>query len=415
MDRRQSDEIEITLDSLIYGGDALGRLPDGRLVFVPYALPGETVTVRLTEEKRRHARAELMEVLTPSPERVAPRCRHFGVCGGCHYQHLDYAAQLAAKQAILKEQLQRIAGIQDPPLRAPVSSPWAWGYRNHVQFHLTSSGALGYQMARSDKAFPIQECHLPEEPLNAVWPQLEFEPLPGLERIGLRAGAGDEIQLILESSQPDPPEISVEDLPLSVVHTSPWGTLVLAGSEYVEIEVLGRSLRVSAGAFFQANRQVAERMVTYLLECLPLEPGATLLELYSGVGLFSAFIASHVKRLVCVESSPQACADFEANLEAFDNVELYEATAGQVLGGLDLQLDAVLVDPPRAGLGRDVVAGILALQPRMIAYVSCDPATLGRDARQLIGGGYQLAHITLFDAFPQTYHIESISVWQAAT
>ncbi len=257
MDRRQSDEIEITLDSLIYGGDALGRLPDGRLVFVPYALPGETVTVRLTEEKRRHARAELMEVLTPSPERVAPRCRHFGVCGGCHYQHLDYAAQLAAKQAILKEQLQRIAGIQDPPLRAPVSSPWAWGYRNHVQFHLTSSGALGYQMARSDKAFPIQECHLPEEPLNAVWPQLEFEPLPGLERIGLRAGAGDEIQLILESSQPDPPEISVEDLPLSVVHTSPWGTLVLAGSEYVEIEVLGRSLRVSAGAFFQANRQIA--------------------------------------------------------------------------------------------------------------------------------------------------------------
>lgn len=414
MNGREVGEIEIRLDSLAYGGDALGRLPDGRLVFVPYALPGERVVVRLVEEKRRHARAELVEVLVPSPERVAPRCLHFGVCGGCHYQHMDYPAQLAAKQAILKEQLQRIAGIHDPPMRPPIPSSQAWGYRNHVQFHLTPSGALGYNKTRSGEAFPIQECHLPEEPLNAVWPRIAFEPLPGLERIGLRLGAGEEIQLVLESSQPDPPEISVEDLPLSVVHISPWGSLVLAGSEQVELEVLGRSLQVSAGAFFQANRQVAERMVIHILECLPLEPGATVLELYSGVGLFSAFIAPHVKRLVCVESSSQACADFEVNLETFDNVELYEATAEQVLGSLELRPDAVLVDPPRAGLGRDVTMGILAPRPPLIVYVSCDPATLGRDARQLIDGGYHLAHVTLFDAFPQTYHIESISVWGLA-
>ena len=415
MSVHDGNEIELTIDTLAFGGDALGRLPDGRLVFVPYALPGERVVVRLTEEKRRHARAELVEVIASSSERVAPRCRHFGVCGGCHYQHMDYPSQLAAKQAILREQLQRIAGIQDPPLRPPVPSPRAWGYRNYVQFHLTPSGDLGYHKARSDQAFPIQECHLPEEPISAVWPRLELEPLPGLERIGLRLGAGDEIQLILESSQADTPEISVEDLPLSVVHASPWGSLVLAGSEQIEIEVLGQSLQVSAGAFFQANRLVAERMAEYILECLPLEPEATLLELYSGVGLFSIFIAPRVKRLVCVESSPQACADFEANLEAFENVELYEATAEQVLGSLDLHPDAVLVDPPRLGLGRDVTAGILTLRPRVIAYVSCDPATLGRDARQLVDGGYHLAHITLFDAFPQTYHIESISVWQAAT
>ena len=415
MDEREADEIEITLDSLAYGGDALGRLPDGRRVFVPYTLPGETVVLRLTEEKSRHARAELVEVLKPSPERVAPRCRHYGMCGGCHYQHMDYAAQLAGKQAILKEQLQRIAGIQDPPLRPPIPSPRAWGYRNHVQFHLTPSGALGYHKARSNEAFPIQECHLPEESINAVWPQLELEPVPGLERIGLRAGAGDEIQLILESGQPDPPEISVEDLPLSVVHTSPWGSLVLAGSEQIEIEVLDRSLQVSAGSFFQANQQVAERMVEHILGSLPLEPESTLLELYSGVGLFSAFIAPRVKRLVCVESSPQACADFEVNLEASINVELYEATAEQALGSLELRPDAVLVDPPRAGLGRDVTAALLALQPGVIPYVSCDPATLGRDARQLIDGGYYLAQVTLFDAFPQTYHIESISLWRAAT
>jgi 23S rRNA (uracil1939-C5)-methyltransferase len=408
------DEVEIRLNSLAYGGDALGKLPDGRLVFVPYALPGETVTVRLVEEKQHYARAELVEVLMPSTERITPRCLHYGVCGGCHYQHLDYAAQLAAKQAVLKEQLQRIAGIQDPPVRDPIPSALAWGYRNHVQFHLTGSGALGYHMASSGEVFKVLECHLPEEPLNAVWPQLEFEPLPGLERIGLRAGAGDDVQLILESSQPDLPEISVEDLSLSVVHTSHWGALVLAGSEHIEIEVLGHALRVSAGSFFQANRQVAERMVEHLIENLPLEPEVTVLELYCGVGLFSAFIAPRVKRLVSVESSPQACADFEANLEAFDNVELYEASAEQVLGSLELHPDVVLVDPPRAGLGRSVTTGILALKPPMIAYVSCDPATLSRDARQLIDGGYQLVQVTPFDAFPQTYHIESISLWQLA-
>jgi 23S rRNA (uracil1939-C5)-methyltransferase len=190
--------------------------------------------------------------------------------------------------------------------------------------------------------------------------------------------------------------------------------LVLAGSEHIEIEVLGRPLRVSAGSFFQANRQVAERMVEHLLESLPLEPEATVLELYCGVGLFSAFIAPRVKRLVSVEASPQACADFEVNLEAFDNVELYEAPAEQVLGSLELSPEVVLVDPPRAGLGRSVTAGILALKSRVIAYVSCDPATLSRDARQLVEGGYHLVQITPFDAFPQTYHIESISFWQTA-
>lgn len=409
-----SPTFQVEIQSLAYGGDALGRLPDGRLVFVPFALPGETVAVRLKEEKHHHARAELVEVLIPAPERVAPQCLHYGVCGGCHYQHMSYPAQLAAKQAILKEQLQRIGGIPDPPVRPAVPSPQVWGYRNHVQFHLTSSGALGYRKARSEETFPIQECHLPEGALNAIWPQLDFEPIPDLERVGLRLGSGDEVQLILESTQPDPPEISVEDLPISVVHSSPWGALVLAGSKTLEIDVLGRSLHVSAGSFFQVNRLMAEAMLQHLLANLPLQPELTVLELYCGVGLFSAFIAPRVRRLVGVEASPQACADFEANLVEFENVELYEATAEQVLEGLELQAEIVVADPPRSGLGKEVTAGILARRPLTIAYISCDPSTLARDARQLIQGGYLLTQITPFDVFPQTYHIESISLWQAA-
>ena len=404
--------LEIELTSLVYGGDAFGRLPDGRAVFVPFALPGERVAVRLVEERKRYARAELVDVLRPSEQRELPRCQHYGVCGGCHYQHLSYAGQLAAKQAILREQLQRIAGIPDPPVAATVPSPLPWAYRNHVQFHQTESGALGFHKALSEQVFELKECHLPETVLGTLWPQLDFERLPGLERIGLRLGAGEDAQLILESSLPDTPELSVEELPLSVVHLSPWGALVLAGSQSLEIDVLGRSFRVSAGSFFQANTPVAESMVAHLLDILPLEPHMTVLELYCGVGLFSAFLAEGVGRLVGVELSPSSCADFEANLDEFENVELYEASAEQVIGALDLQPQIVLVDPPRAGLGKEVAEAIAAMRPERIAYVSCDPATLARDGTAFLAAGYRLARITPFDAFPQTYHIESISLWE---
>ena len=409
-----SSALEVELQSLAFGGDALGRLPDGRTVFVPFGLPGEKVAIRLVEDKARHARGEVVEILQASPERVEARCRHYGACGGCHYQHLAYPAQLASKQAILAEQLQRIARISNPPVQQSVASPLAWGYRNFMQFHQTSQGALGLLKPRSNEVFPLQECHLPEEALNAAWPLLEFEPIPGLERIGLRVGAGDDLQLILECNTPETPDLSIEDLPLSVVHLSPWGSLLLAGSQSVQIEGLGRPFRVSAGSFFQVNRRVAEAMVEHLLASLPLTPGVSLLELYCGVGLFSAFLAPRVARLVGVEASSQACSDFEYNLDEYDNVELYEAPAEHVIESLDIHADIVLVDPPRAGLGREVIRGLLAMQPQQIAYISCDAATLARDARALIDGGYHLAHITPFDVFPQTFHIESISQWVKA-
>ena len=406
-----SSTIEVELSSHAFGGDAFGRLPDGRAVFVPFAIPGEQVSVRLVQEKRSYARAELLEVLESSPQRIMPRCKHYGMCGGCHYQHLTYEAQLVAKQEILRQQLQRIGAIVDPPVSTTIPSPSAWEYRNHIQFHLAHSGALGFHQARSDQVFKIEECHLPETAIGVVWPQLDLEYIPDLERIGIRQGAGEDVQLILESGSPETPAINVVELPLSVVHLSPEGQLVLAGSLAVAFEILERTFRVSAGAFFQANSGVAAAMVAHLLERLPLHPGVTLLELYSGVGLFSAFLASRIGRLVAVEASPYACADFEANLAEFENVELYEAQAEQVITNLGLHPDIILVDPPRGGLGKDVAEGVAGMQPECIAYVSCDPATLARDARTFTSAGYQLAGVTPFDAFPQTYHIESISFW----
>lgn len=410
--KNASPVYEITLQSLVYGGEAMGRLPDGRAVFVPLALPDEQVRVRLVEEKRGHARAELLEILVPAPQRLAPRCRHFGECGGCHYQHFPYPNQLQAKADILRQQLERIGGLSHPPVQPVVGSPLEYAYRNHVEFHLAPDGRLGYHHARSEAVLPVQECLLPEEVLSQVWPQLDFEAIPGLQRVGLRLGSGDDVQLILESSDPQAPEFSVEDLPVSAVHLGPAGPLVLAGSEYVVMEILGRTFRVSAGSFFQVNTRMAEAMVRHLLENLPVTSGDTALDVYCGAGLFSAFLAERAGQVIGIEASPSSAQDFVANLDEFDHVALYEASAEETLPYLDLCPTVAVVDPPRAGLERRALEGLLKQHPRHLAYVSCDPATLGRDARRLAAGGYRLRQVTPFDLFPHTYHIESISLWE---
>jgi 23S rRNA (uracil1939-C5)-methyltransferase len=402
--------LTVKLEKLVYGGDALGRLSGGQAVFVPFGLPGEKVKARVVEEKRGHVRAELVEVLEPSPERFKPKCRHFGVCGGCHYQHLSYHAQLAYKEEILRDQLLRIGKIPSPPLEPIVASPREWNYRNHVQFHLTPEGKLGYIGANGRGVVPIAECHLPEASLNEIWPGLEFDTGLELERISLRVGEGGEAMLVLESGNPEAPELELET-DLSVVHLTGEDMVVMAGEDAISISVKGRVFRVSAASFFQVNTEMAGKMVDHLLDHLPVSPRTIMLDVYCGVGLFSAFFAGRVERLIGVEASPSACEDFTANLDDFENVALYEAPAEVALPGLDIIPEAVIVDPPRAGLEKRVLDALLALDPASIAYISCNPSTLARDATRLIAGGYQLTQVTPFDLFPQTYSIESISIF----
>ena len=388
----------------------MGRLEDGRAVFIPLAMPGELVRIRLVEEKRNFARAELVEIIEASPERIKPRCRHFGECGGCHYQHIPYSLQLQAKEMILRDQLQRIGKIKQPPVEATRPSPDPLHYRNYIQFHLDDQGRLGFEAARSNRVVPIQECHLPQVDIDSLWRQLQIEPVPGLDRVGLRSGYAEQ-QLILESENPEALEFSVEDLPISAVHLGPGGCLVLAGSQAVTFEILGRPFQVSAGSFFQVNTAQAEAMVIYLLENLPLTSESTVLDVYCGVGLFSAFLAEKVSQLIGIEISESACDDFSANLDEFDHVSLYAASAEEALHSVNFHPDVVVVDPPRSGLGWEALAGLLAQQAACIAYISCDPSTLARDSRRLAEAGYKLLKVTPFDVFPQTFHIESISIW----
>ena len=402
---------EIKPTTYTYGGEVMGRLADGRAVFIPLVMPGELVRIRLVEEKRSYARAELVEIVEASPERIQPHCQHFGECGGCHYQHLPYPMQVKIKTEIVRDQLQRIGRIKNPPVETARPSPNPFLYRNHIQFHLNPEGRLGFEASRSNRVVPIQECFLPQEDLVELWPQLLIEPVPGLDRVSLRSTA-EEIQLILESEYPEALEFSVEDLPISAVHLGPGGCLVLAGSEVLTFDIKGKSFQVSAGSFFQVNTPMAEAMVVHLLTNLPLTPESTVLDVFCGVGLFSAFLAERVRQVIGIELSESACEDFTVNLDEFDNVFLYEASAEETLSSINFHPDIVVVDPPRAGLGREALDGLLNQEAKWIAYVSCDPSTLARDGRRLVEGGYRLEKVTPFDLFPQTYHIESISLWQ---
>jgi 23S rRNA (uracil1939-C5)-methyltransferase len=405
---------DILLEKLTYGGEAMGRLPDGRAVFVPFGLPGEQVRVELREDKKNFARGTLLEVLKPSPERIAPKCKHFGVCGGCHYQSLPYQKQLQAKTGILRDQLQRIGKIENPPVKPMVASPLEWNYRNHVQFHLTAEGRIGFISSNGNSVLPITECHLPENGINDFWPNLQFESNKDAERVSIRSGWNDELMVVLESESPETPELEIE-ADVSVVHVFDEHAVVLAGQDHLAINVLGKDFRVSAASFFQVNTKMAEKMVEHLITCLPISTTTTLLDVYCGAGLFSKFFAAKCGRVIGIESSESACEDFAVNLDEFDNVELYEGAVEDVLPGLVKQITGqsiMIVDPPRAGIEKSALDAIIEIQPQTIAYVSCDPSTLARDAGRLINHGYRLMEVTPFDLFPQTHHIESISIFE---
>jgi len=407
-----AETYQVKMDKMVYGGDCLGRLPDGRAVFIPFVLPGEVVKIEITKDKKRFARGLPLELLETSPDRITPRCIYFGACGGCQYQNLDYTKQLALKETLMADQLKRIGKIEQAPLQPIVPSPDPWNYRNTVQFHLSREGELGYIHADGEHMLPIKTCHLPCKPINDLWPQLEFDAESPIYRLGIRLDTYEDLMLIMEGENPKPREFSV-DIPISAVYTPPEARLtVLAGNDHLTFTMMEHHFQVSARSFFQVNTAMAEKMIQFLLENLHLSSDSQVIELYAGVGLFSAFLAPRVSQLTAVESSGSACHDFAVNLDDYDNVTLYEAEAEKVLPSLGIQADILIMDPPRAGLAPQVHDALDSVQPQQIAYISCDPATLARDTRKIIDKGYQLVSVTPFDLFPQTGHIESISLFE---
>jgi 23S rRNA (uracil1939-C5)-methyltransferase len=400
--------MEITIEKIVHGGDAMGRAPDGRPVFITFAAPGERIRVEMRESRKGFFRARLLEVLEPAPDRIAPRCRHFGECGGCQFQHLAYPSQVRAKESILREQLLRLGGILEAPIRPTIVSPNAWNYRNHVQG--TPAGKrLGFFRAGSQEVLPIDECHLPEPRLWELWNKLDWEPGPGLRQIGFRAGDDDEM-IVFEGEAGQIPEVVVESDVSAAWLDSQGEAFYLAGGP-LRYEILGRAFTVSAGSFFQVNTAQIPAMVKTVMGMAEPTGNETALDIYCGTGLFSAFLAERAARVIGIEESASAAADFEINLDTYDTVELYAASAEAALEAITARVDVAVVDPPRSGLSAPAMRALLRAAPGRVVMVSCEMSTLARDARILTRAGYRLTDLAPIDMFPQTSHLETVSRW----
>ena len=406
----------VRFEKLVFGGDCLGRLPDGRAVFVPFVLPGESAEIEITESKERFARGRLARLLDESPDRVQAPCPYFGGCGGCHYQHLDYAQQLELKKDLVFDQLRRIGKFTNSPQIEITGSPIPFGYRNQAQFHpidVVGTLKLGFKKAASNEVLPISQCLLIPEELNELLPLLELESGSEINRLAMRIDSDGELMLIFEGNSEEPPEMNIE-LPVSSAYLSPDGRcLNMSGNDALVYTLLGNEFLVSPESFFQVNLSVAEEMIRGVLSLIEGQKNLEILELYSGVGLFTRFLAPHANQLTAIESSHSACFDFVGNLDEFDNISLYEGTAEEILPGIIDQIkpiDLAVLDPPRAGLNARARQALTDLAPSQIVYISCDPSTLARDLKHLAQAGYNLQSLRAFDMFPQTAHVETMTV-----
>lgn len=389
-------EFPLTVEKLVYGGDGLGRV-DGRVVLAPFVLPGEEVRVEAAEGQLR---ARLVEVTTPSAERVPPPCPYFGRCGGCHYQHAPYPYQVEAKKAILRDQLRRIGKFEAPEeIGAVTGEPWH--YRNRSQFHIEGN-AIGYLEAHSHKLCPIESCPISSPAVNrtlAVLREMLREPRwPRFVR-SLEVFTDErQVQInILETARP----VARRFFEWCAERIPGW----VEGA--LEYEEGGTLYRVSGESFFQVNRHLTGGLAERALEGAG---GGYALDLYAGVGLFAIPLAGRFETVTAVEAGASAARDLAFNAErAGAAVSVKKLRVEQYLEGLDRAPDFILLDPPRAGLGGRVVGRLAELGARRMALVSCDPATLARDLAGLLAAGYAIESLTMVDLFPQTYHLETVA------
>lgn len=403
--------ITLELHDLAYGGDAVGR-HEGQVVFVPAGIPGETVEVEIVERHKNYLRGRLMRVLSPASARVEPACPYFGTCGGCQWQHIRYEDQLAFKRAIVASELERTGKQQDPVVQPMLGMENPWGYRNHIQLVVDESGKVGYQAARSHDVVPVERCPIAHPLLVEMSEALEIDP-DIAQRVSLRAGINTgERMMILEGADPTPPALEV-DMPISVLYISDDGQLtVLAGDSFFHERLAGRLWQISGPSFFQVNTVQAEHLVETVGRYLAPQPGESLLDAYCGVGTLSLPFAARMGYVLGIESSPWSIDDALVNAEGEEDVDLVEGTVEEVLPGWDQNFDAVVLDPPRAGVAPEALAGIVQVHPKRIVYVSCDPTTLARDVAQFSEAGYALVEVQPIDMFPQTYHIECVALME---
>jgi 23S rRNA (uracil1939-C5)-methyltransferase len=413
----------VEIEKPIYGGAFLARI-EGKATFVPLTLPGEQARVRIVEEKRGYATAELEEIVTTSPDRVSPGCRHFSVCGGCNYQHGNYAAQLGFKQTILRETLQR--GGVNAPETIDVLAGNEWQYRNRIRLAFDGAGRVGYRSRRSHDLVPISECPIASPLL--VRAALGAAEMLREEETGLRPTEvalfcdAEETQLLaslfVRDSAPRGfdrlfgewrrriPALIGAELVLDEGADKSTKAATQLGEASLTYRAGGVDYRVDHGAFFQVNRWLVDALLDRVTAG---RRGGLAWDLFAGVGLFARRLAENFDNVIAVESAPAAAKVLAHNLDG----AAATCVTAETLAFLNAQErtarpDLIVVDPPRTGLGGETTSLLAKVGAPTIVYVSCDPATLARDLRVLIDAGYTLSSVTLADLFPQTFHLESV-------
>jgi 23S rRNA (uracil1939-C5)-methyltransferase len=413
--------MKLRIEKAIYGGDGLARVPEGKTVFVPGTLPGELVEATIAVDKRSFASGALDAVLEVSPERVVPGCEYVPRCGGCQYQHAGAAFQSQMKLDILKETLTR-AHLPLPNEIGSVAGP-PWGYRNRVRLHVMGGG-LGYRQRGSHKLLRVTHC-----PIAA--PLLE-QAIAAVERIAQETalasvcdeveffsnGEQDQLLVSLWSERPRRgDERSLEafaerlrvEIPVLAgvgLWTQQSSSMMHWGERSLTYTVSGVPYRVSLGSFFQVNRFLVPDLLQL---AIGNRSGRVAWDLYSGVGLFAQALA--YEKVIAVESEGFSADDLKTNLEN----KRHRVVRSNTLDFLSRQAqgqekpELILVDPPRAGLGKEICALLAKVGAAEMVYVSCDPATLARDLQLLLQSGYFVAKMDLIDLFPQTFHMETVS------
>jgi 23S rRNA (uracil1939-C5)-methyltransferase len=366
----------LTIEKLVYGGEGLARL-EGKVVLTPFVLPGEMVRAETERVKNDLWRGRLIEVLQPSALRVSPGCPYFQRCGGCQYQHMDYPFQLEQKSAILREVLQRVGKIEFKGEIGVISGE-PWQYRNRVQLHI-EGGKVGYFAQGSRDLCAINHCPIASPKLNETISKIDAPQ------------ANTALELFTNET----------DIQVNVLDRIPRQALSALATLGVTTPIEYNGFQVSRNSFFQVNRFLIDRLV----ECaIGGAKGEWAVDLYAGVGLFSAKLAERFSKVTAVESSSSSLRDLAHNFAQ----AAVNANVEDYLAGLDQTPGFILADPPRAGLGKVAVKQLARIRAPRLTIVSCDPATLARDLQGLMAENYRIEKITLVDLFPQTFHLETV-------
>lgn len=397
--------VELHPHDIAHGGEAVAR-KDGKAHFIQGAMPGEVVEAVIVEDRGSWARAALVDVIEPSPARRVPPCSYADVCGGCQWQFADDRTQRTWKKETVFGQLQHLGRLEDPIVHDTVQVGPGFGYRNRMDFHVVD-GRPGLYRPRSHDIVHLDQCPLLVPMLQDVYERVG--DLHETRNLTLRAGTrtGDRLAIIDGDL---PPDAARWDIP--VAQRSGRSIRSLLGSPVLTEIVGGVTFQIPVDGFFQSNTPGAEVLVEIVSDMLDVQENETLLDGFCGVGLFGATAGQSAARVVGIDSSSEAIADARRNLDAVGvDHNLIVGSFTKNIESLDEYWDVAVVDPPRKGLGERGVEAVTSAEPRTIAYVSCDPASLARDARLLGDLGYGFIEAVPVDLFPQTYHVETVALF----